>query len=62
VVWLRLSNAFFDRSLNHRDMVLTGGESEEFLRRFVIPNNREYFFVRFTPPPPPWFITGIRSC
>jgi hypothetical protein len=52
VVWLRLSNAFFDRSMNHRDMALAGGEPEEFLRRFVMNDNREYFFVHFTPPPP----------
>jgi hypothetical protein len=49
VLTLQLSNAFFDKSMNHGDMALAGGESEEFLRRFILSGNREYNFIRFTP-------------
>jgi AraC-like DNA-binding protein len=49
VVWLRLSNAFFDKSMNHRDVGLAGGRAEDFLRRFIINGNREYCFIRFSP-------------
>jgi quercetin dioxygenase-like cupin family protein len=53
VVTLQLSNSFFDKSMNHHDMALASVEVEEFLRRFILNGNRDYFFVRFTPPPPP---------
>jgi AraC-like DNA-binding protein len=51
VIWLRLSSAFFGSSMQYKNMVMSG-ESEEFLRRFVMDSSRKYFFVRFTPPRP----------
>jgi quercetin dioxygenase-like cupin family protein len=53
VVTLQLSNAFFDKSMNHRDMALAGTEAEAFLRRYILNGSRDYFFILFTPPPPP---------
>jgi AraC-like DNA-binding protein len=50
ILTLQLSNAFFDKSMNHNDMALAGGESDAFLRRFILSGSRDYFFVRFTPP------------
>jgi hypothetical protein len=52
VVTLQLSNAFFDKSMNHRNMALAGTEAEAFLRRFILNGNQDYLFVRLTPPPP----------
>jgi AraC-like DNA-binding protein/mannose-6-phosphate isomerase-like protein (cupin superfamily) len=54
VVWLRLSSAFFDRAMHYKNIALTvGKELEEFLRRFAMNSSREYYFVRFIPPPSP---------
>ncbi|MDR1446334.1 MAG: helix-turn-helix domain-containing protein [Treponema sp.] len=47
VLFLNISNAFFDKSMNHLD--LAGRESEYFVSRFMIVQNREYCFVRFVP-------------
>ncbi|MDR1175542.1 MAG: AraC family transcriptional regulator [Treponema sp.] len=47
ILYLNISNAFFDKSMNHRDLV--GREGEDFVRHFMIDKNQEYCFVRFVP-------------
>ncbi|MDR0642849.1 MAG: AraC family transcriptional regulator [Treponema sp.] len=47
VLFLNISNTFFDKSMNHLDLV--GRESGDFIRHFIIAKNREYCFVRFVP-------------
>jgi AraC-like DNA-binding protein len=47
ILFLNISNAFFDKSMNHQD--LAGRESENFIRHFMITQNQEYCFVRFVP-------------
>jgi AraC-like DNA-binding protein len=47
VLFLNISNAFFDKSMNHLD--LADKESEYFVSRFMILQNRDYCFVRFVP-------------
>ena len=47
ILYLNISNAFFDKTMNHWDLV--DRESEDFTRHFMIAKNREYCFVRFVP-------------
>jgi AraC-like DNA-binding protein len=47
ILFLNISNAFFDKSMNHRDLV--DREPEDFIRHFMIAKNEEYCFVRFVP-------------
>jgi AraC-like DNA-binding protein len=47
ILFLNISNAFFDKSMNHRDLV--DREYEDFIRHFMIARNGEYCFVRFVP-------------
>ena len=49
VVWLKLANSFFDKSINHNDIMLADKKSDELLRHFILNRNREYCFVLFTP-------------
>jgi AraC-like DNA-binding protein len=44
---LGISNAFFDKSMTHLDMM--DGDAKDFLRRFVFPGNTDYRFIRFVP-------------
>jgi AraC-like DNA-binding protein len=57
VLFLNISNAFFDKSMNHLD--LAGGESGDFIRHFMIAKNRDYSFVRFVPRGVPSRIPGL---
>jgi AraC-like DNA-binding protein len=47
ILFLNISNAFFDKSMNHRDLV--DRESNGFIRHFMIDKNQEYCFIRFIP-------------
>lgn len=47
ILYLNISNTFFDKSMNHRD--LAGREGEDFVRHFMIDKNQDYCFVRFVP-------------
>jgi AraC-like DNA-binding protein len=57
ILYLNISNTFFDKSMNHRDLV--DREGEDFIRHFMIAKNREFCFVRFVPRGAPSRIPGI---
>jgi hypothetical protein len=50
VAWLRLSNSFFDKSMNHGDITLAGKKADDFFRRFILRGSEEYSFILFSPP------------
>jgi AraC-like DNA-binding protein len=48
VLFLNISNAFFDKSMNH--LGLAGREAGDFIRHFISAKNPDYCFIRFAPP------------